>query len=166
MGTFRNFGRDFKNPTEWDTYSVNTQLHSLSVQFNGFIIISLLVLLKGLGDQEVGTLQVHLLPWLQRVIVLRLAWSPRKHEDRQCFKVRLAGWKRRLTLPEEITFSTFWLKIFFSRSVRMMYKIQTKTESLLNKLRSEVIFSQCMNLFNTITRQQSGEPSCLWMTDP
>lgn len=39
-----------------ETYCLNAQFHSLSVQFNSFIIIPLLVFLKGLGDEEVGAL--------------------------------------------------------------------------------------------------------------
>lgn len=45
-------------------YRFNAELHSLSVQFNGFITVSFLILLKSLGDQEVGPLHVHLLSGL------------------------------------------------------------------------------------------------------
>lgn len=61
-----------KREGEGGAHRINAKLHSLSVQFNGFIIISLLVFLEGLGDQEVGTLQVHLLPGLQWVTLLCL----------------------------------------------------------------------------------------------
>lgn len=59
------------------TYSADAQLHSLSVQFDGFVVIPLLVFFESLGDQEVGTLQVHLLPRLQRVALLGLTWRQR-----------------------------------------------------------------------------------------
>lgn len=63
-----------------EIYRLNAQLHSLSVQFDGFIIISLLVFLKSLGDQEVGTLKVHLLPGFQWVALLGLDWGQRSRE--------------------------------------------------------------------------------------
>lgn len=68
-----------------ETYTGDAELHSLSVQFNGFIVVSLLIFFKGLRDQEVGALQVHLLPGLQRVVLLSLAWSQRndRTHDRQ-----------------------------------------------------------------------------------
>lgn len=53
-------------------YRLNAQLHSLSVEFNGFIIISFLVFLKGLSDEEVGAFEVQLLPGLERVALLGL----------------------------------------------------------------------------------------------
>lgn len=64
------------------TYCVYAQLHSLSVQFNGLVVISLLVLLEGLGDQEVGSLQVHMLPGLQRVALLGLNWGQRSRKGK------------------------------------------------------------------------------------
>ena len=62
---------------EGKRYRLNAQLHSLSVQLDGFIVVSLLVFLKGLSDQEVGPLHVHLLPGLQRVALLCLDWGER-----------------------------------------------------------------------------------------
>lgn len=53
-------------------YRLNAQLHSLSVQFYSFIIIPLLIFLKGLGNQEVGTLQIYLVAGFQRVALLGL----------------------------------------------------------------------------------------------
>lgn len=51
----------------WETYRLNAQLHRLSVQFNSFIVVSFLVFLKSLSNQEVGPLKIHLLPGLQGV---------------------------------------------------------------------------------------------------
>ena len=53
-------------------HRLDAQLHSLSVQLNGLVPVALLVLLEGLGDQEVGSLQVDLLLGLQRVAALSL----------------------------------------------------------------------------------------------
>lgn len=59
---------------ERESHRFYAQLHGLSVQLDGFVVIPLLVLFEGLRDQEVGALQVHLLPRLQRVAPLCLAW--------------------------------------------------------------------------------------------
>ena len=53
-------------------HRLDAQLHSLSVQLNGLVPVALPVLLEGLGDQEAGSLQVDLLPGLQRVAALSL----------------------------------------------------------------------------------------------
>ncbi|MEQ2196892.1 hypothetical protein XENOCAPTIV_017169, partial [Xenoophorus captivus] len=50
-------------------------LHSLSVEFYSFIIVPFLIFLKGLGNQEVGTLQIHLVVGFQRVTLLGLDWG-------------------------------------------------------------------------------------------
>lgn len=72
--------REWRQLERVKIYRLNAQFHSLSVQFNGFIIIFLLIFLKGLSDQEVGTLQVHLLPGLQGVALLCLDWGQRSTE--------------------------------------------------------------------------------------
>lgn len=54
------------------TYRLDAELHGLHVELDGLVSVGLLVLLEGLGDQEVGSLQVHLLPGLQRVATLCL----------------------------------------------------------------------------------------------
>lgn len=51
----------------WDTDRLNAQLHRLSVQLNRLVVVSFLVFLKSLSNQEVGSLQIHLLPGLQGV---------------------------------------------------------------------------------------------------
>lgn len=59
---------------EGESHRLDAQLHRLRVQLHGLLVVPLLVLLEGLRDQEVSALQVQLLPGLERVAPLSLAW--------------------------------------------------------------------------------------------
>lgn len=84
-------------------YRLNAQFHSLSVQFNGFVVISLLVFLKGLSDQEVGTFQVHLLPGLQGVALLCLDWGQQSGKAMVRTQTQVKTWDMSSSLTANIS---------------------------------------------------------------